>query len=403
MRHGWAPAANYLLIDCGPHGALNCGHAHADALALDLAARGRTLLVDPGTYTYTGSSEMRDLFRSTAAHNTLAVDGESSSVSEGPFSWKQTARARARTWITHRRFDFFEGEQDGYTRLAAPLTQTRSILFLKNDYWIMRDSVATEGGHRCDLNFHFAPDARPRMAVEGEASEASVAAVRERSARLPGLEIFVCTEGGQWRTEESWVSRCYGERAAAPVSIFSKKIERAEQFVTFLVPRRADDENARVIAREAVGGRSFDVFGAGSGRDCVLLAGDGGFVETARLASDFAWGWARFAREDADAPPDEMLLIGGRLFRSDGVEVFKSAERAGYVFTRRTGRELHVETDAGGEFAVAPLGATAVILNGERHPVEKDAALRFINNRVVSGDAATDKARTIGAETLIER
>src|SRR5205085_175166 len=62
LRDGWTRDANYMLVDGGPHGAheINCGHAHADALAFDLAARGRTLLVDPGTYTYTGAGAWRD-------------------------------------------------------------------------------------------------------------------------------------------------------------------------------------------------------------------------------------------------------------------------------------------------------------------------------------------------------
>src|SRR5256714_11922732 len=66
MRDDWSPRANYLLFDCGPHGMANCGHAHADALAIELAACGRTLLVDPGTFTYTGGKELREWFRSSA-------------------------------------------------------------------------------------------------------------------------------------------------------------------------------------------------------------------------------------------------------------------------------------------------------------------------------------------------
>src|SRR5262249_20778447 len=83
MRDGWSPNANYLLFDCGPHGTDNCGHAHADALAFELAVNGRTLLVDPGTYTYTGEKEMRNWFRGSDAHNTLTVDAQWSSTCDG--------------------------------------------------------------------------------------------------------------------------------------------------------------------------------------------------------------------------------------------------------------------------------------------------------------------------------
>ncbi|HVF50403.1 MAG TPA: alginate lyase family protein, partial [Pyrinomonadaceae bacterium] len=189
MRDGWTHDANYMLLDCGPHGADNCGHAHADALSFELAARGRTLLVDAGTYTYTGSSEMRDRFRSSAAHNTLTIDGESSSVPDTAFTWKHTAHAAARRWITHARFDFFSGEHDGYARLDAPATHARSILFLKGGYWILRDEVRTSGAHSYELRFHFAPDSQP--SVEADAEQA---AARERSsssdAGASGLEIL---------------------------------------------------------------------------------------------------------------------------------------------------------------------------------------------------------------------
>src|SRR4030095_15782656 len=118
MRDGWSPYANYMLLDCGPHGTNNCGHAHADALSFELAANGRTLLIDPGTFTYTGSKDERDWFRSSAAHNTLTVDGESSSISAGPFSWNTIANCVTDSWISRARFDYFSGSHNGYRRLA---------------------------------------------------------------------------------------------------------------------------------------------------------------------------------------------------------------------------------------------------------------------------------------------
>ena len=157
MRDGWTNDANYLLLDCGPHGTLNCGHAHADALSFEVAARGQTLLVDPGTYTYTGSVEARDYFRSSAAHNTLVIDGESSSVPAGPFSWSHVARAKTRRWTSGEQFDFFDGEHDGYARLRHPAVHARSVLFIKNHYWIVRDRLESAGEHECSLYFHLAP------------------------------------------------------------------------------------------------------------------------------------------------------------------------------------------------------------------------------------------------------
>ena len=121
MRDGWSATSNYLLFDCGPHGMANCGHAHADALAIELAAHGQTLLVDPGTFTYTGAREMRDWFRSSAAHNTLTVDRESSSIPADTFSWKTNTSCERLAWIEHPRFTYVAGRHSGY----EPLSRTR--------------------------------------------------------------------------------------------------------------------------------------------------------------------------------------------------------------------------------------------------------------------------------------
>ncbi|HEX8190095.1 MAG TPA: alginate lyase family protein, partial [Pyrinomonadaceae bacterium] len=215
MRDGWRADSDYLLVDCGPHGTLNCGHAHADALSFEVAARGRTLLVDPGTYTYTGSGELRDLFRSSAAHNTLVVDGESSSAPAGFFSWRHVARAEARAWHTHPRFDLFAGAHDGYARLADPVRHERLVLFVKGGYWVVYDRAGAVGAHRYDLNFHFAPDAAPSLVRD----EGGVELVREEGGPGAGLDLYVFGAGGAWRREEGWVSGCYGERRAAPVYV----------------------------------------------------------------------------------------------------------------------------------------------------------------------------------------
>ncbi len=60
----------HLVIHCSKYGL----HGHNDILSVDLFAHGQHLIADPGTYTYSGSYEWRNYFRSTFSHNTIRVD-----------------------------------------------------------------------------------------------------------------------------------------------------------------------------------------------------------------------------------------------------------------------------------------------------------------------------------------
>ena len=68
-----------VFFDVGEIGA-DCqpGHAHADSLTLECSYRSQRLFVDPGCFGY-DDDERRRYDRSTAAHNTVCVDGIDSS------------------------------------------------------------------------------------------------------------------------------------------------------------------------------------------------------------------------------------------------------------------------------------------------------------------------------------
>ncbi|MBA3356868.1 MAG: alginate lyase family protein [Pyrinomonadaceae bacterium] len=342
MRDGWGPAANFLLFDCGPHGEISCGHAHADALSFELAPGGRTMLVDPGTYTYTGSKEMRDWFRSSVAHNTLTIDGESSSVPDGPFSWLSVAQCTTASWISTNRFDYVEGGHDGYSRLASPAAHSRSILFLKKNYWVVRDRVSADMEHRVDLWFHFDSNAAPLI----EALEGQIGNLVEHEGGT-GLGIVTFADQGRWRREDGWVSHCYGERAPARVYSFSTLINGNNELLTFLLPRTDASEPGRVREIEAIGGKAFELTHE-NGVDIVMIRqGEvGQRVEMERLASDFDWTWARFA-DGREPIPQGLVLIGGQWLQLDGREIIKLERRIEYLAASQLGHQFRVETDAG--------------------------------------------------------
>lgn len=320
MRDDWSPRANYLLFDCGPHGMSNCGHAHADALAIELSARGRTLLVDPGTFTYTGGKELRDWFRSSAAHNTLTVDGQSSSISADTFSWKTITSCEALNWIEHERFTYVSGRHNGYEQLAKPGTHTRSILFLKRDYWLLRDRIELSGSHRIDQWFHFESGTAPALTGGG--------AIEENSAR-GGLKIYSFAPGGAWRKEEGSVSHCYAEKEPAPVCAFSAMVDGELEVVTFLLPQQTEGDDLSVEEIEVSGGRGF-VVRNGNSHDLVIIRDyrTNGLAQTPLIVSDFDCAWLRFTGGNSN--PDEMLLLGGHRLELEGKKIVESPERLDY-------------------------------------------------------------------------
>jgi hypothetical protein len=149
----------HAILDAGPHGFLNGGHAHADALSLVLTVDGRPRLIDPGTSTYTMDPALRDRFRSSAMHNTVVIDGRPQSLPAGPFHWRTRARARIDLWRTGSGFTCVEASHDGY----APLVHRRAVLAMPDGLWMVADHILGGGRHEIDAYWHLAPDA-PRPA-----------------------------------------------------------------------------------------------------------------------------------------------------------------------------------------------------------------------------------------------
>ncbi len=363
MRDGWDKSDNYMVIDCGEHGALSSAHSHADALSFELAAGGKTLLVDPGTYTYHKSDELRDYFRSSSAHNTLVIDDRSSSVPAGKFKWEKTASAHAKSWITQDRFDFFEGSHDGYEGLpGSPAKHTRSILFLKNDYWVIRDYVETFGEHNYQLNFHFDAGTNPRA----ENPEARLWSIVEDSDRNAGLKLFLFGDNGEWQKKESWVSTCYGGRTNAPYLRFVSKGTGPQEFFTFLLPTIPGGTEAKIKEIEIGGGRGFAIDHNGY-RDMFFFGdGDGQIAHNSLFSSDFRFTWARTGA--GETQPEEYVFVEGKYLALGGREIINNPEKLEFAAARRLGQQLNIRTSENLFTVSLPQNARADAWATDTHP-----------------------------------
>jgi len=288
-RSSWAPDADWFAFDCGPHGSMNAGHAHADALAIELVVAGRPMFVDAGTYTYPGPE--RNGFRSTAAHNTVTIDEQSSSVpASAPFRWESIANVQTDAWHTSSLGAFVAGSHDGYAALSAPARHSRAILHLAGDYWIVRDRIESKGTHDVAMRFHCARGLDARVTSDTTPDSAMVDIVdRARNGKLLQMAIF--GRQGEARVEDGWVSPQYGARERSKVVSWHQHGIGAQQVVTFLLPSHSIGEAQVQELSDVRGATAF--FVPSRGRQDLLLLGEGGPVSAEGVETDAEWLWLR--------------------------------------------------------------------------------------------------------------
>ena len=296
MRDGWAEDSSSVVIDCGPHGSLACGHAHSDALAFEFAALGKTWLVDPGTFTYTGDSQARDEFRTTDAHNTISVDGQSQSLPAGSFSWGHVASASIRSFIAGNGYDYFEGSHSGYERLADAVRHQRSMLFVKADgeqdgfeapssYLVVRDTLIAQERHHYRITYHLAPGC-------SAIADGNRVIVSEPGGGRLNIAVFGRSEP-RASVIQGWVSRGYGRREPALVAHFEVDATGPQEFASFIMPSAGKKTFRIEHSIESASKNRFKI-SSGGVLDVVVL--DSAYVESewGPVCAPESLAWARF-------------------------------------------------------------------------------------------------------------
>ena len=145
------------LLSSPSAGIIPTGHAHNDALSIELWVEGQQVFVDPGTPCYTSDLESRDLFRSTAAHNTAEVDGSEINriPPHEPFRLERDARVTVHEWRVGPDEIRLVAAHDGYGRLKSPVRHQRSVTYdISARSWNVADELEGDGAHAAVFRWH---------------------------------------------------------------------------------------------------------------------------------------------------------------------------------------------------------------------------------------------------------
>jgi hypothetical protein len=137
-----------------------CGDFHhrpgqADTLHVDLWWRGQNIALDAGTYSYNAPDPWNNGLASTSCHNTVTVDDQDQMERVGKFLWLPWLHGRVRhsQAFPIQRLAYWEGEQDGYMRLSAPVVYRRGMVQLPEDHWIVVDVLQSKALHAYRLHW----------------------------------------------------------------------------------------------------------------------------------------------------------------------------------------------------------------------------------------------------------
>jgi len=230
QRSGWGdrgrPYGEELvaILDAGPLG--DGGHGHYDQLSVELAGRGRGLVVDPGRYTYAeDDAGWRRWFKGTAAHNTVCVDG----LDQTPYRRGKPKGPRSEARILGRAT--VPGLDVVTAEVVSPChdaRHTRTLVFVDETFWVVHDRLRAPGPHRYEARWHLTPEASGRLGVHRDA--VCVLAI------APGVRLAVPVGCGTVSAEDGWVSPAYGVRHPAPVLVVAADGAADADLVTLIAP-----------------------------------------------------------------------------------------------------------------------------------------------------------------------
>lgn len=242
MRSGWDANAQWSFFDAGPFGV---AHQHHDKLHISIDAFGRPLLVDAGRFTYTEGA-LRDYFAGSAGHNVLMIDG----AGQNRTPERAERPVAGADYGSTPEFDFARGIFDaGFSGIKGRAVHTRTVVYLRDRFWIVADRVETDRSRTVEALWHFAPDCK--VVADGKTTVSTDAGRGNlRVAPVEGIPWKTTVVAGAERPPQGWYSALYNERAPTPTAIYTAEIPGTTTFAWVLLPARGEvpPVDARVLS-----------------------------------------------------------------------------------------------------------------------------------------------------------
>ena len=201
-QEGWETL--FFAIPNGAHG--KGSHTHNDKLSFVLRLNGEELFGDSGSGVYSRDWVARNRFRSTAAHNTVLVDGTEQNriLSQASYLFVLGNEAQV-TPIKYQRISdgyILSASHFGYHELQV--THCRRLT-LTGDRLVIEDILEGAGEHQFELNLHISPGWK----MEPQSSEGKVLSCRLEGVSSVSMKITAPVHL-QLEVQPAPISRSYG-------------------------------------------------------------------------------------------------------------------------------------------------------------------------------------------------
>ena len=159
--YGWRGCdGTYLIADFGRIGPDYIpGHGHADIFNFELSLNGHRVVTDSGVHDYEDSATRR-YCRSTAAHNTVEIDGQDQCELWGAFRVARRGYPRDVAWHCDEKGFTLSGWHDGYRRLPGKPTHSRQMQWSTAEGLTVQDRIMARRPVQCISRLHLHPACR---------------------------------------------------------------------------------------------------------------------------------------------------------------------------------------------------------------------------------------------------